>query len=91
MPKSVLPWPGSSPDLNPLDYSYWGCLKADIRRKLPKYLDDIKACMMEAHMELDKKKINKMIDAFPRRLRRCVELGGGGELEVHPKILLLIL
>ena len=82
---TIPPWPGSSPGLNTLDHSFWGCLKADIRRKLPKDLDDIKACMMEAHMELDRKKINKMIDAFPGRLRRCIELGGE-EIEAFKEI-----
>ena len=81
---TTLPWHGSSPDLNPLDYGYWGCLKAHMRRLLPKDLGDIKACMMEARMELDRGEDNKMIDAFPRRLRRCMELGGE-EIEAFKK------
>ena len=72
----VLPWPGSSPDLNPLDYGYWACLKDDIRRKLPRNLGDIKGCLVEAHNEFDRQRLNNIIDAFPGRLRRCVELGG---------------
>ena len=72
----ALPWPGSSPDLSPLDYGYCACLQGDIRRKLPRNLGDIKGCLVEAHNEFDRQKINNVIDAFPGRLRRCVELGG---------------
>ena len=72
----VLPWPGSPPDLNPLDYGFWACLEDDIRRKLLRNLDDVKECLLGAHNEFDRQKINNVIDAFPGRLRRCVELGG---------------
>ena len=80
---SVLPWPGASPDLSPLDFGYWSILKTMIRRKAPNDLMEMRAALIEASGEMDKSMIDRIIDAFPRRLRRCVELGGD-EVEKEP-------
>ena len=70
----MLPWPGSPPDLNPLDYITFPGPPPD--PQLSKTFADFGRhyrAPVEAHNEFDRRKINSVIDAFPGRLRRSVD------------------
>lgn len=56
-------WPPRSPDLNPLDFFYWGCLRGEVYRQPVTSLEDLRARVQAAA-----NKINDRLHA--RFLRR---------------------
>lgn len=72
-------WPPNSPDLNPLDYHVWGAMleKYHNLRPKPKTIRELKVALELVWEDLPQEPINKAIKNFTKRLRTCVETGGG--------------
>lgn len=70
-------WPPTSPDLNVLDYFVWNELN---RRACPKKhtsVEALKRALTKAWNEIPQDMIDRAVDDFPKRLRKCVQANGG--------------
>lgn len=70
-------WPPRSPDLNPLDYFFWGYLKPIIAKSLPKTRQEIIEKFEEATAIISPEMIADACHALPNRIRICLEHNGG--------------
>lgn len=68
-------WPSRSPDLNPLDYSFWSLMRKKISEADPKDKDEIKRAALNAKSSLNPI-VKRIIADLPVRLRACIEVGG---------------
>lgn len=70
-------WPARSPDLNPLDYWFWGTLKARVfHYDAPRDLDMLKTRIVTEVDKFTKDEIAYAISSFLRRIELLKEVGG---------------
>lgn len=70
-------WPPRSPDLNPLDFFYWGCLKEQVYFKPISSLDELRCRVQEAASIITERRYARLLRrAFIRRCRACIRVGG---------------
>ena len=72
-------WPPNSPDLNPLDYHMWGAM-FEAYNKLKtkqKAIAELKEALQVIWDNLPQRPIDKLVKDFSKRLKACVEAGGG--------------
>lgn len=70
-------WPPRSPDLNPLDFFYWGCIKDRIYSKPITTLGDLRQKIDEAAHHINGRRYARRIKrSFLRRCRACINAGG---------------
>ena len=72
-------WPPNSPDLNPLDYHVWGAMLEAYHKlpKKPKTIAELKEALLMIWDKLPQGPIDKAVKDFSKRLKACVEAGGG--------------
>src|SRR6218665_458426 len=72
-------WPPNSSDLYPLYYHMWVAMmeKCHNLRPKPKTIRELKVALEQTLEDLRQEPINKAIKDLTRRLRTCVEIGGG--------------
>ena len=70
-------WPAASPDLNPLDYSIWSILEAQVNAEAHDSVDSLKQAIMEAFENLNQDMINRAVDDWMRRLDAVIAAEGG--------------
>ncbi len=70
-------WPAGSPDLNPLDYKLWSELENMACRKRHPNIDSLKSSLINAMSHFPIRCVRDSIDAWPLRLRACVDARGG--------------
>ena len=70
-------WPSNSPDLNPLDFSIWGCLEESLKSKKITNLAELKKELIAAWANLDVKYLRATVDSVVPRLKACVKAKGG--------------
>ena len=70
-------WPPNSPDLNVLDYSLWSILEAEACSKPHQSIEALKKSLVKAWNNIPQEVIDRAVDDFPKRLKKCVEAGGG--------------
>ena len=71
-------WPPHSPDLNPLDYCLWSYVETAIHKH--RNVDDfeqLKREIVRAWNAIPQEVVDNTIDAFRKRLRRCIKVNGG--------------
>ena len=79
VPKLLMPnqWPPNSPDLNPMDFSIWSILQANVYRgRIITDIESLKKAIVLEWKRLPQEHIDNAIDAFRPRLRRVVEVDG---------------
>ena len=71
-------WHANSPDLNPLE-NLWHLLRANIKKRNPRPMrkEDLKQSLKEEWAKIDMRKVNKLIDSMPQRLRAVIKVEGG--------------
>ena len=69
-------WPAHSPDLNPLDFSFWGQAMAKVWEAKPKNLADLKAVVELFFENLSPDFINKCVRNIRKRAELCVRENG---------------
>lgn len=70
-------WPPRSPDLNPLDFFYWGCLKEEVYKKPIRSLEHLRARVNAAALKIRRRRYTRSLRrAFIRRCRACIRVGG---------------
>lgn len=71
-------WPPRSPDLTPLDFFLWGCLKNQVYAMPVESLDDLKARIVQACENITPEMIREALGPeMRRRMAQCVENHGG--------------
>ena len=70
-------WPPNSPDLNVMDYSIWSILEAEACSKPHQSIEALKKSLVKAWNAIPQDIIDKAMDDFPKRLKKCIEVGGG--------------
>lgn len=69
-------WPPRSPDLNPLDFFYWGCLKDKIYAKPIRSEDELRERVFEAARTISEISLRKLSRNFIRRCHLCIRVRG---------------
>lgn len=73
----AISWPARSPDLNPLDYFFWGTMKDLVYSKPIENMDDLRYKITEAVQHIRAKNYSRNIKrSLLRRLRACIAAGG---------------
>ena len=71
-------WPPRSPDLNPLDFWFWGYVKSRVYsdeafRTIPQLKEKITRVIDEINMEM----LKNVIESIPKRLQAVIASEGG--------------
>lgn len=69
-------WPPRSPDLNALDFFYWGCLKDKIYAKPIRNDEELRARINAASREITQMNLRRLRTQFLRRCRLCIRARG---------------
>ena len=69
-------WPASSPDLNPLDYFYWGYLQREAGKKKPSCLNTLKVAIRQSAAATPLDMAQRAILDFAKRAKLCLQMGG---------------
>lgn len=70
-------WPPRSPDLNPLDFFYWGCLKDKVYAKPITSEAELRQRVFEAAREISTISLIRRLNRnFIRRCHLCIRMGG---------------
>ena len=67
----------SPPDLNPLDYSIWSLLEADVNVEEHNLVESLKNAISEAFERLSMEVINQAVDNWMKRLDAVIKAKGG--------------
>lgn len=71
-------WPPRSPDLNPLDFFYWGCLKEKVYKEQITSIDHLRTRIQTAAREISESGFTRRLKrSFIRRCRACIAANGG--------------
>jgi inhibitor of nuclear factor kappa-B kinase subunit alpha len=70
-------WPSNSPDLNPLDYRVWACLKEKVYAHRFQNETELKCIIQEEWKNLPQILINSSIVEFRKRVQMAVYAKGG--------------
>ena len=67
----------NSPDLNPVDYKIWGCMKEMVYKTTVCDVEDLRKRILQAWNDLDQRIIDSAVREWRKRLRACVEAKSG--------------
>ena len=70
-------WPAKSPDLNPLDFYFWGEAEAKIQEKRPTTIKELQDVVRKLCERSTKKTLLKVADNFMKRAEFCYSENGG--------------
>lgn len=68
-------WPPRSPDFNPLDFFYWGCLKDKVYAK-PIKSEELRERVFDAARTISEISLRKLSRNFIRRCHLCIRVRG---------------
>ena len=70
------PWPGNSPDLNPIE-NLWNIMKNKVSGQKPTNLDDLKECIKRVWCtEITPSMCKNLVESMPRRIAAVLQNGG---------------
>ena len=67
------PWPGNSPDLNPID-NLWSTLKRRVDKQKPTNSDKLQAFIMQECAAISQDVAQKLIDSMPGRIAEVLKI-----------------
>ena len=70
-------WPPYSPDLSPIDFSFWGQAMAHVVRTKPSTLEELKGEVEDFARHFDHDKARRMARHCRYRAQLCKSVGGG--------------
>ena len=72
-----IPWPPNSPDLNPLDFFFWGHSMNHVFRTKPSTIDDLKKVVDEFAEAMDPNLVRKVCSSARGRFEKMKQVKGG--------------
>ena len=69
-------WAPRSPDLNPLDFAFWGYLKAQVYKVKIRDLHHLQERIESECRNIDPDMLHRVVGNMNLRLQKCIELGG---------------
>ena len=75
--KTAYPWPAYSPDLNPLDYSFWSQAMAHVIRCQPKTIPELMEVVEDFVVNFDPEIASRVVRQVKYRAALCKSVGGG--------------
>lgn len=76
IPNYCFPWPGNSPDLNPIE-NVWRLCNIAIQKRKPRTAQGYWRLLKQEWMKVPQQTIKKLIDSMPRRLQAVIDANGG--------------
>ena len=73
----IPPWPAHSPDLNPLDFTFWGQAMQKVWKAKPSTIKQLKKVVEDYFASLDSDFINKCVRNMKKRAHFCIQENGG--------------
>jgi inhibitor of nuclear factor kappa-B kinase subunit alpha len=70
-------WPAHSPDLNPLDFWFWGYIESRVFEKKPDSVLVLKKVVEDAAREINPEMVKNVAANFGKRVIKCIEKRGG--------------
>uniref|UniRef100_A0A914EA80 Transposase n=1 Tax=Acrobeloides nanus TaxID=290746 RepID=A0A914EA80_9BILA len=70
-------WPPNSPALSILGYSLWSILEAEACSKPHQSVEALKKSLVKAWNAIPQEVIDRAVDDFPKRLKKCIDARGG--------------
>uniref|UniRef100_A0A914C0C8 Transposase n=1 Tax=Acrobeloides nanus TaxID=290746 RepID=A0A914C0C8_9BILA len=70
-------WPPNSPDLCVEDFSLWSILENEACSKPHQSSEALKKSLVKAWNDIPQEVIDRAVDDFPRRLKKCIDAQGG--------------
>ena len=67
-------WPSRSPDLNPLDYSFWGMAMKEVWDKHPKSIDELKTVVETFFSSLSEDLVRRTVANILKRAELCINM-----------------
>uniref|UniRef100_A0A914CEU3 Transposase n=1 Tax=Acrobeloides nanus TaxID=290746 RepID=A0A914CEU3_9BILA len=67
----------TTPDLNVMDYSIWSILEAEACAKPHQSIETLKKSLVAAWNKIPQDMIDRAVDDFPKRLKKCIDAEGG--------------
>ena len=74
--KAEIKWPARSPDLNPLDYAFWGMAMQKVYKDNPQTLDELMGCVENFFHTLPEEIIRNSVSNILKRAELCVKNKG---------------
>ena len=71
----LCPWPGNSPDLNPIE-NLWSMLKRQVDKQKPTNVDKLQALIMQEWAAISQDVAQKLIDSMPGRIAEDLKKKG---------------
>ena len=71
-----VPWPPRSPDLTPMDFFLWGCIKSKVYVRNYDNLDDLKTSITAASQDISTQMISSTMSNFEKRLKKIIKVRG---------------
>lgn len=66
-----------SPDLNPLDYWFWGSVVAEVQKQNPTTIEDLMTCVDTVSQDISPNQVFASIKNIFRRMQLCQSVNGG--------------
>lgn len=70
-------WPPHSPDLNPLDFYFWGSLKSYLSHQPASNLTQLRSKITEYATSISQSTLQRVNLNFEKRVQKCIEANGG--------------
>lgn len=74
--RGVVEWPARSPDLSPLDYFLWGCLKDKIYKTNIENVEELRRRIMTAFGSIRRRDIQRAVNNIRKRAALCIRENG---------------
>ena len=75
--RGEFPWPPYSPDLNPLDYYFWGFVNAEVWCRKPETIEELRQIVEEVAAMITGEVIQSVMANFRKRCEVCKAMEGG--------------